>query len=79
MTVSNTNALELLGKEVSFIYQSDIRLTDSSLVRHIEHFSGIVTNVVLSLNSFPEISVNDGDYFKLSELIDFKVTALPVS
>lgn len=55
---------DLLGKQVSYsfrlgetIYQSD----------------GEVTSVVLNLHGDHEFSVDDGDYYSFSEIIDFKV------
>jgi hypothetical protein len=71
MTASNTTVLELLGKEVSFIYQRKIDLTDISSIIFSEKLSGIVTSVVLSLTGEPELSINDGDYYVYSDLIDF--------
>lgn len=73
MAVSNTNALSLLGKDVSFTHQHKVELTDKSFVTFTEHFTGTVTNVVLSLTSEPEISINDGDFYRLSQLVDFKI------
>ena len=70
MTAANTNALNLLGKEVSFTYKKDNFITDRSFVTYTENFSGVVTNVVLSLNSSPEISVNDVDFYSLDEIFD---------
>ena len=61
MAVAHTTVLEMLGKDVSFIHSRKVELT------------GTVTNVVLSLTSEPEISINDGDFYSLSELIDFKI------
>lgn len=55
---------DLLGKQVSYsfclggtTYQSD----------------GEVTSVVLNLHGDHEFSVDDGDYYSFSEIIDFKV------
>ncbi|WP_104490249.1 hypothetical protein [Acinetobacter indicus] len=55
---------DLLGKQVSYsfclgetTYQSD----------------GQVTSVVLNLHGDHEFSVDDGDYYSFSEIIDFKV------
>ena len=74
MTAVNTNALSLLGKDVSFTHQHKVELTDKSFVTFTEHFTGTVTNVVLSLTSEPEISINDVDFYSLSELLDFKIS-----
>ena len=73
MTAAHTTVLEMLGKDVSFIYERKIQLTDSSFIIVTENFAGTVTNVVLSFTSEPEISINDGDFYSLSELLDFKI------
>lgn len=73
MTVAHTTVLEMLGKDVSFIHERKVELTDTSFITFTENFIGTVTNVVLSLTSEPEISINDGDFYALSELIDFKI------
>ena len=73
MAVSHTTVLEMLGKHVSFIHERKIQLTDSSFITFTENFTGTVTNVVLSLTNEPEISINDGDFYSLSELLDFKM------
>ena len=73
MAVSHTTVLEMLGKNVSFIHQRKVQLTDTSFITFTENLTGIVTNVVLSLISEPEISINDADFYSLSELIDFKI------
>ena len=73
MAIAHTTVLEMLGKDVSFIYERKIQLTDSSFTIVTENFAGTVTNVVLSLTSEPEISINDGDFYSLSELLDFKM------
>jgi hypothetical protein len=73
MAVAHTTVLEMLGKDVSFIHQRKVELTDTSFITFTENLTGIVTNVVLSLTSEPEISINDGDFYSLSELIDFKI------
>lgn len=73
MAVAHTTVLEMLGKDVSFIHQRKVELTDTSFITFTENLTGIVTNVVLSLTCEPEISINDGDFYSLSELIDFKI------
>jgi hypothetical protein len=73
MAVAHTTVLEMLGKDVSFIHERKLELTDTSFITFTENFIGTVTNVVLSLTSEPEISINDGDFYCLSELIDFKI------
>ena len=73
MAIAHTTVLEMLGKDVSFIYERKIQLTDSSFITFTENFTGTVTNVVLSLTNEPEISINEGDFYSLSELLDFKI------
>lgn len=73
MTAANTNALNLLGKEVSFDWNREVPLTDHSSINFHEKVSGTVTNIVLSINSEPEISVDDGDFYTLSELKNFEI------
>ena len=73
MAVAHTTVLQMLGKDVSFIHQRKVELTDTSFITFTENLTGIVTNVVLSLTSEPEISINYGDFYSLSELIDFKI------
>ena len=73
MAVSHTTVLEMLGKDVSFIYERKIELTHSSFITFTENFTGTVTNVVLSLTTCPEISINDVDFYSLSDIKDLKV------
>ena len=73
MAVAHTTVLEMLGKDVSFIHERKVELTDSSFITFTENITGTVTNVVLSLTCEPEISINDGDFYLLSELLDFKM------
>lgn len=73
MAVAHITVLELLGKDVSFIRSRKFKLTDTSFITFTENLTGTVTNVVLSLTSEPEISINDGDFYSLSEFLDFKL------
>lgn len=73
MAVAHTTVLEMLGKDVSFIRERKFELTDSSFITFTQNFTGTVTNVVLSLTTEPEISINDCDFYSLSELLDFKI------
>ena len=73
MAVAHTTVLEMLGKDVSFIRERKLELTDTSFITFTDKLTGIVTNVVLGLTTEPEISINDGDFYCLSELIDFKI------
>ena len=72
MAIAHTTVLEMLGKDVSFIYERKTQLTDSSFIIVTENFAGTVTSVVLSFTREPEISINDGDFYSLSEL-HFKI------
>ena len=65
MAVSNTNLLELLGKQVSFSWLGADGITYKT--------DGQLTNVVFHLESSSEFTVDDGDYFSFSQIIDFKV------
>lgn len=73
MNVSNTTALELLGKQVSFILRRVVELPDKSSITFEDTYSGVVTEIVLSLTGNPQISIDDGDFFSLPELIEFKL------
>lgn len=73
MAVANTNALELLGKEVSFQYQRQFEITDTSFITCTRDFTGTITSVVLSVNSEPQISIDDSDFYNFSELINFQL------
>ena len=73
MTFSNTKSLELLGKQVSFYSNRTVVLTSDSSVIYRHKLSGTVTNIVFNLHSGPEISLNDGDFYILSELTEFQV------
>lgn len=74
MAVANTTAFDFLGKTVSFEYVRHIQLTEQSSIDFREKISGVITNVVLSLNSEPEISINDGDFYSLSDLVGFTIS-----
>lgn len=73
MTITNSNALELLGKEVSFRHQSTKSLTEVSSVTYTEFLTGTVTNIVMSLNSSLEFSVNNGDFYSFDEIDQFLI------
>ncbi|OTG85810.1 hypothetical protein [Acinetobacter sp. ANC 3832] len=65
MTFSNFNALDLLGKQVSF---------NSSLGDIIFPNQGIVISLILNLSGSPEILIeNGGSFYCLSEITDLKV------
>lgn len=71
MTVAHTTALELLGKTVSFEYVHVVQLTETSTATSNHKVSGVVTGVVVNIISEPEILIDDGDFYKLSDLVDF--------
>lgn len=73
MIVSNTTALDLLGKQVSFIRRRVVDLPDKSSITLEDRYSGVVTQIVLNLTGNPEIAIDDGDYFSLPGLIEFKL------
>ena len=74
MAVANTTVLQYLGKHVSFEYVRYMQLTEQSSIDFRKKVSGVITAVVLSLNSEPEISVDDGDFYVLSDLVDFMIS-----
>lgn len=65
MTFSNVNALELLGKQVSFNYLlGDLLFAEK----------GIVTSIVFSISRSPEVLLDDGQrFYSFSELTEFKI------
>lgn len=73
MTAAHTTVLELLGKQVSFVRKRVVELTDKSFITFEDNYSGVVTDIVLSLTGNPQIAVDDGDFFSLPDLIDFKL------
>ncbi|MGN5535791.1 hypothetical protein [Acinetobacter sp. Lyrl_1] len=67
MSASHLNALDLLGKQVSFTYSLGQSVGD--LVK-----KGIVTSIILNLSSSSQILIDDqGDFYDLSEITDFKI------
>ena len=67
MSASHLNALDLLGKQVSFTYSYPAPV--GQLVK-----KGIVTSVVINLSSSSEIRLDEkGDFFVLSDLLEFQV------
>ena len=73
MTVQHTNGLELLGKQVSFRHDRLVPLTPKSFITYSENFSGIVTQVLLDIDQSIQIAVENGDFYRISELKDFAV------
>ena len=68
MTVTNLNVLDLLGKQVSFNQTVPCGSIDHSL-----NSTGTVTSITINLNQPPCISIDDGDFYPLSDLLDFKI------
>ena len=65
MAVSNTNLLELLGKQVSFSWLGADGVTYNS--------EGELTTIVFDLESSPQFTVDKSDYFSFDEITDFKI------
>jgi hypothetical protein len=72
MAVAHTTVLELLGKQVSFIKEYKVQLRDESFITLSDSYLGIVTDIVLSITSEPQISIGD-DFYRISDLIDFRI------
>jgi hypothetical protein len=64
MTALDTTVLNLLGKEVSFVFS----YRDYSL-----DLKGKVTDVLLNIYGKNQISLDDGDFYVFSELTEFKI------
>ena len=65
MAVSNTNLLELLGKQVSFSWLGADGITYVS--------DGQLTSFVFHLNASSEFAVDEGDFFSFDEITEFNV------
>ena len=65
MAVSNTNLLELLGKQVSFSWLGADGVTYQS--------DGELTSIVFHLHGDHDFAVDEGDYYSFSELTEFQV------
>lgn len=72
MTASNTTVFELLGKQVSFTRQFKVELPDDTFLVDSVQYSGIVTDVILSLIGGPEIAVDNGEFHSFSKLLEFR-------
>lgn len=72
MTSSNTTVFELLGKQVSFTKDFKVELPDGTFLVDSVEYSGIVTDVILSLIGSPEIAVDNGEFYSFSELLEFR-------
>lgn len=64
MTALDTTVLNLLGKEVSFCYG----LKEFTFQTH-----GTVTSIVFNLHGEHEFSVDDGEFYSFSEVLEFQV------
>jgi len=62
--------VSLMGQQVSFI--SSLKVEDKFYTKEIK---GTVTDISLSLSGQHSISVDRGDYFLLSELLEFQLLA----
>lgn len=64
MTELNTTVFNLIGKKVSFSISNSYQ---------VFHEQGTVTEVVLSFDCPPQISLDKGDFFSFDLLIEFQV------
>lgn len=62
------NIISLMGKQVSFV--NNIKIEDKF---HSEQVQGQVTDIVLSLDGNHQVSVEGGDPFVLSDLLEFQI------
>lgn len=62
------NIVELLGKSVSFITSTKV---DKKIF--VREEKGVVTDVVLNLDGNHQISLDQGDFHTLSEVLEFKI------
>ena len=62
--------VSLMGKQVSFV--DNIKIDDEFYSKQIE---GQITDIVLSLDGNHQISVEGGDFFVLSDLLEFQILA----
>jgi hypothetical protein len=60
--------VDLMGKNVSFTSNSKVEG-----VFYSDNMTGMVTDIVLSLDGNHKVAVENGDFFVLSDLLDFKV------
>jgi len=62
--------VSLMGQQVSFI--RSLKVEDKF---YTEEIKGTVTDISLSLSGQHSISVDDGDFFLLSKLLEFQLLA----
>lgn len=60
--------IDLMGKNVSFTNN-----TKDEKIFHSENIQGMVTDIILSLDGNHQVAVENGEFFVLSDLLDFKV------
>lgn len=61
MTVANTNALNYLGKYVSFNHED------------ISEIYGVISNVIFNMDGTVELSIGWHDFYNFSEMTNLKV------
>lgn len=61
MTVANTNALNYLGKYVSFNHED------------IFEIYGVISNVIFNMDGTIELSIGWNDFYNFSEMTNLKV------
>jgi hypothetical protein len=61
MTVANTNALNYLGKYVSFNHED------------IFEIYGVISNVIFNMDGTIELSIGWDDFYNFSEMTNLKV------
>jgi hypothetical protein len=64
MAVVDTTLINLLGKTVSFVYSYKSFDSDQK---------GVVTHICLSLSGECDIALDDGDFYRYTEIADFIV------
>lgn len=62
------NIVELLGKSVSFVHTIKV---DKKIF--VYEGKGVVTDIVLNLNGNHEISLDGGDFYTLSDVLEFQI------
>lgn len=66
MTAAHTNVLDLLGKQVSFIYKEN---------GFSFPCSGFITELIFSSSGDIQLSLDQGDFYPYFDLFDFSITA----
>lgn len=56
--------IDLVGKRVKFLCKLDDEFVEDS---------GTVSDVILNINGFHQISIDGGEFNKLSDLLEFKI------